>query len=83
MKNLTQLFASATLTLMTCVVGLAQPTWTLEETCPERVHPRFRGEHPLGIDVGPDDMLWCTTWEGDVLRIDPASGLTTPCLNST
>ena len=32
MKNLSQRSASAALALMTCVVGWAQPTWTLEET---------------------------------------------------
>ena len=29
---------------------------------------------PWELTWGPDDMLWCTTREGDVLHIDPLSG---------
>lgn len=33
-----------------------------------------RLHHPEGIAIGPDGALWCGNGEGDVLRIDRASG---------
>ena len=66
-------FASIALALTTCVVGLAQPTWTLDET--------VLNEYTLvsGVNI-PWELTWGQTTcsvhklEGDVPRIDPASG---------
>ena len=53
---------------------MAQPTWTLDETVLEEYTLVSEMNVPWELTWGPDDMLWCTTREGDVLRIDPASG---------
>ena len=74
MKHLLFHFASISLALTTCVVGLAQPTWTLDETVLNEYTLVSGVNIPWELTWGPDDMLWCTTREGDVLRIDPASG---------
>ena len=83
MKHLPPLFALAAFTLMTCVVGLAQPTWTLEETVLNEYTLVSGVNIPWELTWGPDDMLWCTTREGDVLRSTLLPEHTTPCSNST
>ena len=44
----------------TCVVGLAQPTWTVGETVLNEYDLVSGVNIPLGTHMGPDDMLWCT-----------------------
>ena len=52
----------------------AQPTWTLDETVLNEYTLVSGVNVPWELTWGPDNMLWCTTREGNVLRIDPASG---------
>lgn len=73
MKNFALVLASA-LTLGTLSPFQAQTTWTLDETILTEYN-LVSGVHiPWELTWGPDDMLWCTTREGDVLHIDPLSG---------
>ena len=51
-----------------------QTTWPLEETVLTEYDLVSGVNIPWELTWGPDDMLWCTTREGDVLRIDPMSG---------
>lgn len=52
----------------------AQTTWNVGETILNEYNLVSGVNIPWELTWGPDDMLWCTTREGDVLRIDPASG---------
>ena len=73
MKNFALVLASA-LTLGMLSPVQAQTTWTLDETVLTEYN-LVSGVHiPWELTWGPDDMLWCTTREGDVLHIDPLSG---------
>lgn len=73
MKNFAFVLASA-LTLGMLSPVQAQTTWTLDETVLTEYN-LVSGVHiPWELTWGPDDMLWCTTREGDVLHIDPLSG---------
>ena len=73
MKNFAFVLASA-LTLGMLSPVQAQTTWTLDETVLTEFN-LVSGVHiPWELTWGPDDMLWCTTREGDVLHIDPLSG---------
>lgn len=74
MKHLHAHLASITVALTACLTGLAQPTWTLDETVLNEYTLVSGVNIPWELTWGPDDMLWCTTREGDVLRINPASG---------
>ena len=52
----------------------AQTTWTLDETVLTEYDLVSGVNIPWELLWGPDDMLWCTTRHGDVLRIDPLTG---------
>ena len=54
--------------------AFAQPTWEVGNTTLEEYDLVTGVQVPWELLWGPDDMLWCTTRNGDVLRIDPISG---------
>ena len=82
MKHLPPLFALAAFTLMTCVVGLAQPTWTLEETVLNEY--TLSGVNiPWELTWGPDDMLGAQLGKAMCCALTRPQGPTTPCSNST
>ena len=60
--------------LTTSAFLCAQPIWNVGGTSLSE-HTLVSGVNiPWELTWGPDNMLWCTTREGDVLRIDPTSG---------
>lgn len=74
MKNLLYPFAFLFLFGWTMLTPWAQTTWNVGETVLNEYDLVSGVNIPWELTWGPDDMLWCTTREGDVLRIDPASG---------
>ena len=74
MKNPLYPFAFLFLFGWTMLTPWAQTTWNVGETVLNEYDLVSGVNIPWELTWGPDDMLWCTTREGDVLRIDPASG---------
>jgi glucose/arabinose dehydrogenase len=61
----------------------AQPTWNLGTTVLTETNLVTGVQLPWEILWGPDDHLWVTTRPGDVLRVDPATGIYTTVLELT
>ena len=74
MKNQLHVLALIAMSATCALTALAQPTWDVGETVLNEYDLVSGVNIPWELTWGPDDMLWCTTREGDVLRIDPASG---------
>ncbi len=74
MKTILPFLLSAASILATHGVLLAQTEWQIGETTLVEYDLVTGVQIPWEILWGPDDMLWCTTRYGDVLRIDPLSG---------
>lgn len=63
--------------------GAAQSTWNLGTTVLTESNLVTGVQLPWEILWGPDDHLWVTTRPGDVLRVDPATGIYTTVLELT
>ena len=74
MKNHIHALALIAMSATCTLAAYAQPTWNVGETVLNEYDLVSGVNIPWELTWGPDDMLWCTTREGDVLRIDPASG---------
>jgi len=61
----------------------AQTTWTLESTVLEQTDVVTGITRPWEILWGPDDYIWATCRNGDVLHIDPVTGNYTTILELT
>ena len=80
MKNHIHALALIAMSATCTLAAYAQPTWNVGETVLNEYDLVSGVNIPWELTWGPDDMLWCTTREGDVLRIDPASGAYETCL---
>lgn len=72
--NLMKQFSITLFCIALSLSAWAQPTWQVGNTTLAEYDLVTGVQIPWEILWGPDDMLWCTTRGGDVLRIDPISG---------
>ena len=72
MKNLQTFFGA--LLLLLSFNSSAQTQWDIEGTLLNEYDLVTGVSIPWEILWGPDDMIWCTTRPGDVLRINPETG---------
>jgi glucose/arabinose dehydrogenase len=80
MRYLTSLLSA---TLLSASVIQAQTTWTLNTTVLVQTDVVTGITRPWEILWGPDDYIWATCRNGDVLHIDPVTGNYTTVLELT
>jgi glucose/arabinose dehydrogenase len=80
MRTLKTLLAAS---LMSTAALQAQTTWTLDSTVLVQTDVVTGITRPWEIIWGPDDYIWATCRNGDVLHIDPVTGNYTTILELT